>query len=55
MVQLPDGVLRATLSYKRLNTSTTYIFILWIRFDGGALWYPLGIAFLFGVATFIFA
>ncbi len=30
LVQLPDGVLRATLSYKRLNTSTTYIFILWM-------------------------
>jgi two-component system osmolarity sensor histidine kinase EnvZ len=29
-VQLPDGVLNATLSYKRLNTSTTYIFILWM-------------------------
>src|SRR5215469_18515590 len=27
LVQLPDGVLRAELSYKRLNTSTTYIFI----------------------------
>lgn len=30
LVQLPDGVLHATLSYKRLNTSTTYIFILWM-------------------------
>jgi two-component system osmolarity sensor histidine kinase EnvZ len=30
LVQLPDGVLTATLSYKRLNTSTTYIFILWM-------------------------
>ena len=30
LVQLPDGVLKATLSYKRLNTSTTYIFILWM-------------------------
>jgi two-component system, OmpR family, osmolarity sensor histidine kinase EnvZ len=30
MVQLPDGVLDATMSYKRLNTSTTYIFILWM-------------------------
>ena len=29
-VQLPNGVLDATLSYKRLNTSTTYIFILWM-------------------------
>jgi two-component system osmolarity sensor histidine kinase EnvZ len=31
MVQLPGGsVLYATMSYKRLNTSTTYIFILWM-------------------------
>jgi len=30
MVQLAGGVLHATLSYKRLNTSTTYIFILWM-------------------------
>ncbi|MFZ2004440.1 MAG: ATP-binding protein [Stellaceae bacterium] len=30
LVQLPDGVLKASLSYKRLNTSTTYIFILWM-------------------------
>jgi two-component system osmolarity sensor histidine kinase EnvZ len=30
MVQLPDGVLRAEMSYKRLNTSTTYIFIFWM-------------------------
>jgi two-component system osmolarity sensor histidine kinase EnvZ len=30
MVQLPGGVLDATMSYKRLNTSTTYIFILWM-------------------------
>src|SRR3984957_16145538 len=30
MVQVPDGVLNATMSYKRLNTSTTYIFILWM-------------------------
>ena len=30
MLQLPRGVLRATMSYKRLNTSTTYIFILWM-------------------------
>ncbi len=32
-----------------------YIFILWMRFDGGALWYPLAIAFLFGIAMFSFA
>jgi two-component system osmolarity sensor histidine kinase EnvZ len=30
LVQLPGGVLDATMSYKRLNTSTTYIFILWM-------------------------
>src|SRR5215469_3088043 len=30
LVQLPDGVLHATMPYKRLNTSTTYIFILWM-------------------------
>jgi two-component system osmolarity sensor histidine kinase EnvZ len=30
MVEIPDGVLYATMSYKRLNTSTTYIFILWM-------------------------
>jgi two-component system osmolarity sensor histidine kinase EnvZ len=30
MLQLPMGVLYATMSYKRLNTSTTYIFILWM-------------------------
>jgi two-component system osmolarity sensor histidine kinase EnvZ len=29
-VQLPDGVLTATMSPKRLTTSTTYIFILWM-------------------------
>jgi predicted small integral membrane protein len=34
---------------------SAYIFILWMRFGGGALWYPLGIAFLFGVAMFSFA
>ena len=30
MVQLPDGVLWTMMTYKRLNTSTTYIFILWM-------------------------
>ncbi len=30
MVRLPDGVLTATMSHKRLTTSTTYIFILWM-------------------------
>jgi two-component system, OmpR family, osmolarity sensor histidine kinase EnvZ len=28
--QLPHGILTATMSYKRLTTSTTYIFILWM-------------------------
>jgi predicted small integral membrane protein len=32
-----------------------YINILWIRFGGGELWYPLGISGLFGIAMFIFA
>ena len=32
-----------------------YIFILYLRFGGGALWYPLGAAILFGIAMFIFA
>jgi two-component system osmolarity sensor histidine kinase EnvZ len=30
LLQLPDGVLTATMSPKRLTTSTTYIFILWM-------------------------
>jgi predicted small integral membrane protein len=32
-----------------------FIFILWMRFDGGALWYPLALSFLFGAAMFKFA
>ena len=32
-----------------------FIFVLWMRFDGGALWYPLGLSVLFGVAMFKFA
>ena len=31
---------------------SAYIFILWMRLGGGALWYPLGIAVLFGIAMF---
>ena len=31
------------------------IHILWIRFGGGALWYPLGLSILFGIAMFRFA
>ena len=32
-----------------------YIFIAWIRLDGGALWAPLAIAVVFGAAMFRFA
>jgi predicted small integral membrane protein len=32
-----------------------FIFILWMRFDGGALYYPLALSFLFGAAMFKFA
>ena len=31
---------------------SAYIFILWMRLGGGMLWYPLGIAVLFGIAMF---
>ena len=31
------------------------IFILWMRFGGGALWYPLGASVLYGIAMFTFA
>jgi predicted small integral membrane protein len=34
---------------------SAYIFILWMRFGGGALWYPLGISILFAIAMFRFA
>jgi predicted small integral membrane protein len=32
-----------------------YIFILYLRFSGAVLWYPLGASLLFGIAMFIFA
>jgi predicted small integral membrane protein len=32
-----------------------FIHILWMRFGGGELWYPLGISGLFGIAMFKFA
>jgi predicted small integral membrane protein len=32
-----------------------FIFIAWMWFGGGSLWYPLAGAALFGVAMFIFA
>jgi predicted small integral membrane protein len=34
---------------------TAYIFILWMRFGGEVLWYPLAAAILFGIAMFRFA
>lgn len=34
---------------------SAFIFILWMRFGGGALWYPLGISVLFAIAMFRFA
>jgi predicted small integral membrane protein len=32
-----------------------YIFIAWMRFDGGPLWWPLALSMLFGAAMFRFA
>jgi predicted small integral membrane protein len=32
-----------------------YIFILWMRFGGDVLWYPLAISLLFAVAMFRYA
>ena len=32
-----------------------FIFVFWMRFGGGPLWYPLGISVLYGIAMFIFA
>jgi predicted small integral membrane protein len=32
-----------------------YIFIFWMRFSGGPLWYPLAISVLYGIAMFVFA
>jgi predicted small integral membrane protein len=32
-----------------------YIFIAWMWFGGGSLWYPLAGAAMFGVAMFVFA
>ncbi len=29
-----------------------FIFIFWMRFGGGLLWYPLGLSILFGAAMF---
>ena len=34
---------------------SAFIFIFWMRFGGGALWYPLAASVLYGIAMFIFA
>lgn len=34
---------------------SAFIFILWMRFGGGVLWYPLGASVLYGIAMFTFA
>jgi predicted small integral membrane protein len=34
---------------------SAFIFVLWMRFDGGALWYPLAASAAFGAAMFRFA
>ena len=34
---------------------SAFIFIFWMRFSGGPLWYPLAASVLYGVAMFIFA
>ncbi len=34
---------------------SAYIFVAWMRFGGGELWYPLAASILFGAAMFRFA
>jgi predicted small integral membrane protein len=34
---------------------SAFIFTFWLRFGGGALWYPLAASVLYGIAMFIFA
>ena len=34
---------------------SAFIFIFWMRFGGGLLWYPFGAAILYGIAMFRFA
>ncbi len=34
---------------------SAFIFIFWMRFGGGPLWYPLGASFLLEIAMFRFA
>ncbi|MGA2551956.1 MAG: DUF2160 family membrane protein [Burkholderiaceae bacterium] len=31
---------------------SAFIFIIWMRLGGGALWYPLGISVLYGIVMF---
>ena len=34
---------------------SAFIYIIWMRFAGGDLWYPLAISIAFGIAMFRFA
>ncbi len=34
---------------------SAFIFIIWMRLGGGALWYPLAASVLYGIAMFILA
>jgi predicted small integral membrane protein len=34
---------------------SAFIFVFWMRFGGGPLWYPLGASVLYGIAMFSFA
>ena len=34
---------------------SAFIFVFWMRFGGGALWYPLAASVLIGIAMFMFA
>lgn len=34
---------------------SAFIYIFWMRFGGGDLWYPLAISIAFGIAMFRFA
>jgi predicted small integral membrane protein len=31
---------------------SAFIFVFWMRFGGGVLWYPLAISILYGIAMF---
>ncbi len=34
---------------------SAFIFVFWMRFGGGALWYPLAASVAYGIAMFMFA